>query len=548
MATFPNGAFHCVSAMKLIIFAANCIALPWLLVACSKAPEPVPPPAPPPKSAAAHAEQGVAWQAGDVDAVFAAAKAAHMPVFLYWGAKWCPPCNQVKATIFNRQDFIERSRHFAPVYVDGDTASAQRLASRFKVSGYPTMILFTPDGKEITRLPGEVDADQYMRVLNMGMNGARPISETLAAALSTDRAARAQLTPEDWRMLSFYSWDTDDAQLVAKDDMAATLQRLAGACPAEQSDSATRLALKATVAVAMAEDAKPRDDGAGAALISKVLADNQAARANFDILTNYASKLASHVTLPKSPSRAKLIADWDAALARLAGDATLSTADRLTAVTAQAQLAQVDLGKNPLPEALQRNVREQVARADRETTDPYAREAVISTGADALEEAGLMTESDALLTRELTRSQTPYYYMLGLAANAKKRGDKAAALDWYEKAYAAADGPATRLQWGAGYVSALIELAPQDAHRIEAAASHVIGELDAKPDTFFGRNQKSLERIGKRLAAWNKDNKHGDSMQRIRAQMAEVCARLPAGDPARAECGSALRPATSAKA
>jgi hypothetical protein len=37
-------------------------------------------------------------------------------------------------------------------------------------------------------------------------------------------------------------------------------------------------------------------------------------------------------------------------------------------------------------------------------------------------------------------------------------------------------------------------------------------------------------------------------MQRIRAQMAEVCARLPAGDPARAECGSALRPATSAKA
>ena len=80
--------------------------------------------------------------------------------------------------------------------------------------------------------------------------------------------------------------------------------------------------------------------------------------------------------------------------------------------------------------------------------------------------------------------------MLGLAANAKKRGDKAAALDWYEKAYAAADGPATRLQWGAGYVNALVDLAPQDAQRIEAAASQVIGELEAKPDTFFGRNQQ----------------------------------------------------------
>jgi thioredoxin-related protein len=163
----------------------RCIALSLVLVACSKAPESTPPPAPAaiPAPAAApaapsvvsEAVHGIAWQTGDVDAVFAAAKKDHTPVFLYWGAKWCPPCNQVTATIFNRQDFIERSRHFAPVYVDGDSPSAQRLGSRFKVSGYPTMILFTPDGSEITRLPGEVDADQYMRVLAMGMNGARPI-------------------------------------------------------------------------------------------------------------------------------------------------------------------------------------------------------------------------------------------------------------------------------------------------------------------------------------------------------------------------------------
>ena len=133
---------------------------------------------------------------------------------------------------------------------------------------------------------------------------------------------------------------------------------------------------------------------------------------------------------------------------------------------------------------------------------------MISTAADVLAEAGLTAESDALLTSELTRSHSPYYYMLGLAANAKKRGDKAAALDWYEKAYAAADGPATRLQWGAGYVNALVELAPLDTKRIETAASHVIGELDAKPDTFFGRNQKSLERMGRKLAAWNKGNLH----------------------------------------
>jgi hypothetical protein len=232
-------------------------------------------------------------------------------------------------------------------------------------------------------------------------------------------------------------------------------------------------------------------------------------------------------------------------LATLVADPSLSTADRLTVVIAQVEVASVDDERGELPAPLLASVRSEVARADRDTADPYARQAVISTAADALAEAGLLTESDALLKSELARSHSPYYYMLGLAANAKKRGDKAAALEWHEKAYAAADGPATRMQWGASYVSALVDLSPQDTARIEAAATHVIGELDARPDTFFGRNQRALDRIGKKLTAWNKDKQHNDSLQRIRAQMAGVCGKWPPGDPARAVCDSALQPKTA---
>ena len=105
-------------------------------------------------------------------------------MFVYWGAKWCPPCNQVKATLFNRQDFIERSRAFVPVYVDGDSPGAQKIGARFKVSGYPTMVLFTPQGQEVTRLPGEVEPVRYTEVLTLGMNAARPVSAVLADALA----------------------------------------------------------------------------------------------------------------------------------------------------------------------------------------------------------------------------------------------------------------------------------------------------------------------------------------------------------------------------
>ncbi|MDH4181639.1 MAG: thioredoxin family protein, partial [Betaproteobacteria bacterium] len=137
-----------------------------LLAACSKAPESQPPAAPPAATAAAHE---IAWirpqTVADVDRAFADAKAKNQPVFLFWTAVWCPPCNQVKSTIFTRPEFIERSRSFVPVYVDADSPSGQALGQRFRVRGYPTMVLLEAGGQEVTRLAGSVDAAKYMQLL-----------------------------------------------------------------------------------------------------------------------------------------------------------------------------------------------------------------------------------------------------------------------------------------------------------------------------------------------------------------------------------------------
>jgi len=521
------------------------------LWACSKAPEPPPAIAArgetvAPAAAPAHAEHAIAWETGDVDAAFAKAKAEGKPLFLYWGAVWCPPCNEVKATIFTRRDFIERAKEFVPVYVDGDAKGAQKLGTRFNVSGYPTMVLFTPDGREITRLPGEVEADRYMQVLALGMGGARPVGETLKAALGKDRAT---LRPQDWRMLAWYSWVTDDKQLLDEDKRPDALSRLAKACPAAQPQVATRLKLQALAAAAKAKGAKPHDDKAAVALLTPLLADPARVREDFDLIVYFADDIVSQVTLPDSPGRRDLVTAWGAALARLASDPELAELDRLAALSGEVTLAKLDAPKKgPVPEALQARVRAEAARADRETQDPYSRQSVISGAAELMSDAGMIGESDALLKAELSRSHSPYYFMLGLALNARDRGDKAAAVDWAEKAYASAEGPATRLQWGSRYVSLMIELTPQDSERIEKAAAQVIGELDPAPETFYERNQRSLERVGKNLAKWSSDSQHRPAVQRLGTEMAGGCAKLPAGDPARANCESALQPPPTKKA
>lgn len=480
---------------------------------------------------------GIAWQqAADVDAAFAQAKRENKPLFLYWGAVWCPPCNQVKATVFSRADFIERAKRFVPVYIDGDAPAAQKLGGRFKVSAYPTMILFRPDGREVTRLPGEVDGERYMQVLQQGLSAGRPVKSLLAAA----RAGKP-LTAAEWDLLAFYSWETDEQALLARGERVDALWQLAQRSAAAAPAASARLALKAISLAASARDAK-LDKAAALQRVRAALADPKIAQANFSELTWAAESLPGYLTETGTPQRAQLLQQWDRRLTQFALDGSLSRLDRLAAASGRVALARLDTPKGALPLALQTEVRAVSLLAVREVRDRYEREAVVYTAAQLLADAGLLDESDALLTAELKRSATPYYHMLGLASNARKRGDHAAALDWYARAYEAAKGPATRLQWGAAYVRALVDLAPAEADRVERAARSVLGELAPTPDSFDGRNRSVLQRLGAKLDEWNKDGRHEAVLARLRGQLDALCGQLPGAAPERATCAAALAP------
>ena len=481
-------------------------------------------------------QSAIEWHAAssdaEVDKAFALARRSGKPVFLYWGAVWCPPCNQVQATLFSRADFVERSRAFVPVYVDGDKPGAQKVASRFKVSGYPTMILFKPDGSEVTRLPGEVDPERYLLTLTAGLNAQVPVKELVQRGL-----ARQPLTPEQWRLLAFYSWDTDEQQVLKTSELPKRLSELSAAVPANLPQVRDRLAFKALAARARAKAAPEQADvEADRVFVDRLLSRPEEAASMGELLVYYAEPAVKY--LATSPEqRSALAAKWDSALERMVATGKLSRGDQVDALDARVDLWKFMDRADKLAPQRQRVVLREVARLISQTTDRYERQAVVPSAAHVLASAGLITDSDALLKAELPRAVAPYYHMLGLGSNAKKRGDTKAALDWYEQAWRRSEGPATRLQWGTTYVKEIADLAPADLQRMAAAAGAVISGLEPSSETFYERNQRSLQRMARKLGEWQgSDPARARVVAATREQLSRTCAKLPAKDPGRGNC------------
>lgn len=429
------------------------------------------------------------WHGGGPDGAFAQARASGQPLFLYWGASWCPPCNRVKATIFSRLDFIELAQSFVALHIDGDSPGAQQMAERFNVRSYPTLIVFRPDGTEVTRLPCELDGRRFVKMLRLALGARFTAAQSLSVALSRERA----LSDDEWRLLSFYSWDTDERQILKKLDFAAILASMTRACTLPKA--ALRFEWLSLQAAALSGESGI-DRRAVSARLEQMLADPRAVHAQLDLVTHVAVDLVHYLTEPHTEARQRLASAWAGALEVLESAPALSLADQLAALRTRVRLARLGA---PIVQ-LEQLVRTRVAGARHTELQPALRHAVTNTASALLSDAGLVDDAEQLLLSELERSHAPFYFMHSLADIAKKRGDPSAALHWYEQAWQRATGPATRLQWGATYLQGLVDFAPHETTRIERFAEQMLGELRAMPDAFYQRNHTHMQRIGAKLA------------------------------------------------
>lgn len=451
----------------------------------------------------------VAWFENDADAAFAQARDSGRLLFLYWGASWCPPCNRIKSTTFSRADFAELAESFVALHVDGDAAGAQQIAAQYKLRSYPTLIVFRADGTEIARLPCELAGALFVRTLDLALRSNYTVAQSLSAALSRERP----LSDDEWRMLSFYSWDTDEHQVLKNLDFAAALASMTRACTLD--DARQRLEWHALHAAAMGGKAGI-DQRTVISRIGVALADPHTLRAQMDLVITYAVDLVRFLTEPGSEERAAFAQVWAVALDTLESDAALGVADQLSALRVRVRLARLGA---PL-EDMAALVRARVSAAVADVNGPALRHVVINNGAGILADAGLLDEADALLEGELAQSHSPYYFMHTLATIAKKRGDPERAIDWYARAWDRAQGPATRLQWGATYLQSLVDFAPHDIDRIDRLSGKIMDELASVAAPVSQRNRTQFARIAEKLGAWTGRSEHAGALRQMAARLA----------------------------
>ncbi|MCX6126220.1 MAG: thioredoxin family protein, partial [Proteobacteria bacterium] len=143
----------------------------------------------------------IVWSEGSVADALHFAKANQKPVFIYWGAEWCPPCNQLKAEVFSNREFIEATAPMTMVMIDGDSPEAQRWSDHFNVSGYPTLLFLDNDGNQKARFVGFTPAD----ILISTIKSLR--STTTAIKDLAGKIARSEkLSPDEWKIIAFSDW------------------------------------------------------------------------------------------------------------------------------------------------------------------------------------------------------------------------------------------------------------------------------------------------------------------------------------------------------
>jgi thioredoxin-related protein len=126
-----------------------------------------------PCAAQPEAQQGVRFLEGGWETALAAARESGKHVFVDAYTEWCGWCRHMDRHTFSDAEvaaFIER--HFVPVKFDMEEGDGLRLALKFRVTGFPTYLVFSPEGRLVYRLFGYLPSAEFIDAMRTALDPA----------------------------------------------------------------------------------------------------------------------------------------------------------------------------------------------------------------------------------------------------------------------------------------------------------------------------------------------------------------------------------------
>lgn len=459
------------------------------------------------------AVSGVNWFKGSVEEAMKEAKNKNKPMFLYWGAVWCPPCNQIKKTIFTKPLFHKETKNYVSVYLDGDNPNAQKWGEHFGTVGYPTMMILNSSGEEISRMPFGLNVKEYVALMQKTRENQLTIPE-IFELVKQDKAALSH-----YERLAGYSWGQDVTMkktLLSNKNKANTFFTIYKNAVNNPSYIKAQFFLRYHLAKLEADEKYSANED-DTKMFVRILNDDNAIMANVGTLTYYPGEYKKLFSKRLGLKKFKML--YLAAMNKIMNNESLDNNDRFTAVYPEIYL---NTKNKKTPKAIQAKVKKWAEKVDKESLDKFSRQSNITTAIWIMKTANLIEEAKSIALKELDKSISPFYIMRYLASIELDLGNKEEAMKWSKKAWQTSKGNATRFEWGTSYLLNLIKHTPKSEKEITNTTEVVFNELmSGSADAFEGRNKKRLGRLKKSFKEWKKE--HKDAFFALSANLNNKC-------------------------